>query len=120
MSSSTVASWGIWNEIDILWKVLSSISAITAIALPILNWQKKIGEMSNLRGKWSRIRKAYENLWDDLLLDPTSIEIVSEEYRRIRNEMEGEEDKTAPDLPYNKKLIKQCRDDVLESRGIKD
>ena len=25
MSSSTVASWGIWDEIDLLWKSLSSI-----------------------------------------------------------------------------------------------
>ena len=115
MSSSTVAGWRIWNEVDILWKVLSAVSAGTAIALPILNWQKKIGEMSNLRGKWSRISRAYENLWEDLLLGRTSTELV-EEYRRIRNEMEGEEDNTAPDLPRNKKLIKRYRDEVLESR----
>ena len=36
MSSSTVASWGFWDEIDILWKGLSAVSAFTAIALPIL------------------------------------------------------------------------------------
>ncbi|MYE89264.1 hypothetical protein F4X33_09750, partial [Candidatus Poribacteria bacterium] len=96
MSSSTVASWGIWDEIDLLWKCLSAVSAGTAIALPILDWQRKIGEMSNLKGKWSRISRAYENLWEDLLLGPTNTELV-EEYRRIRNEMEGEEDNTSPD-----------------------
>ena len=41
MSSSAVAGWRIWNEVDILWKGLSAVSAVTAIALPILNWQKK-------------------------------------------------------------------------------
>ena len=115
MSSSTVASWGIWNEVSILWKVLFSISSVTAIVFPILNWQKKIGEMSNLRGKWSRISRAYENLWEDLLLGRTSTELI-EEYRRIRNEMEGEEDNTGPDLPRNKKLTKRYKDEVLESR----
>ena len=119
MSSSTVASWGIWDEIDLLWKGLSAISAVTAIALPILDWQRKIGEMSNLKAKWSRISRAYENLWEDLLLGPISTELV-EEYRRIRNEMEGEEDNTAPDLPHDKKLIRRCRDEVLESRGLTD
>ena len=116
MSSSTVASWGIWDEIDILWKCLSAVSAATAIALPILDWQRKIGEMSNLKGKWSRISRAYENLWEDLLLSPTNTELV-EEYRRIRNEMEGEEDNTSPDLPRNKrKLIQRYENEVLESR----
>jgi hypothetical protein len=126
MSSSTVAGWGIWNEINILWtdlslwKGLSAISAAVAVALPFLNWQKKIGDMSNLRGKWSRISRTYENLWEDLLLGRTSADIV-EEYRKSRNEMEDEEDNTAPDLPRNKRrLIRRCRDEVLESRGLKD
>ena len=119
MSSSTVAGWGIWNEIDLLWKGLSAISAVTAIALPILDWQRKIGEMSNLKGKWSRISRAYENLWEDLLLGPTTTELV-EEYRKVRNEMEGEEDNTAPDLPHDTKLIQRCRDEILESRGLND
>lgn len=98
-----MASWGIWDEIDLLWKGLSAVSAVTAIALPILDWQRKIGEVSNLKAKWSRIGRAYENLWEDLSLDPISTELF-EEYRRIRNEMEGEEDNTAPDLPHDKKL----------------
>ena len=125
-SSSSVASWSIWSEINILWidislwKVLSAVSAAVAVALPFLNWQKKIGDMSNLRGKWSRISRAYENLWEDLLLDRTGTELVGE-YRRVRDEMEGEEDNTAPDLPLNKrKLIKRCYDEILESRGLKD
>ena len=49
------------------------------------------------------------------MLGRTSPELV-EEYRRIRNEMEGEEDNTAPDLPRNKKLLKRYRDEVLESK----
>ena len=111
MSSSTVASWGIWNEVNILWKILFSISSVTAIVFPFLNLQKKIGEMSNLRGKWSRISRAYENLWENLLLGQTSTDVFNE-YRRIRNEMEGEEDNTILDLPHDKKLIQRCRDEV--------
>ena len=40
-----------------------------------------------------------------------------EEYRKIRNEMEGEEDNTSPDLPRNKRKLRQrYENEVLESR----
>ena len=125
-SLSSAASWSIWSEINILWidislwKVLSVVSAAVALALPFLNWHKKIGDMSDLRGKWSRIGRAYENLWEDLLLGRASADMI-EEYRKSRNEMEDEEDNTAPDFPRNKRrLIKRYYDEVLESKGLKD
>ena len=115
-SSATVASWSFWNEVDILWKGFSAVSAAIAIVFPFLSLEKKIGEISNLRGKWSRISRAYENLWEDLLLGRTGTELV-EEYRKIRNEMEGEEDNTSPDLPRNKRKLRQrYENEVLESR----
>ena len=44
-----------------------------------------------------------------------------EEYRKSQNEMEDEEDNTAPDFPRNKRrLIKRYYDEVLESKGLKD
>ena len=114
MSSSTVASWGIWNEIDILWKGLSAVSAVTAIALPILDWSKTISRMSDLVGKWSRIEYEYENLWLELQGD-SPINRVEEEYKRIRGEVAGEDD---TGLPEDVKLNEQCRNEVLESRGL--
>ena len=114
MSSSTVASWGIWDEIDILWKGLSAISAVTAIALPILDWPKIVSRMSDLVGKWSRIEYEYENLWLELQND-SPISRVEEEYRRIRGEVAGLDD---TGLPEDVKLNEQCRNEVLESRGL--
>ena len=114
MSSSTVASWGIWNEIDILWKALSAISAITAIALPILDWSKTISRMSDLAGTWSRIEYEYENLWLKLQND-SPINQVEDEYMRIRGEVAGLDD---TGLPEDVKLNEQCRNEVLESRGL--
>ena len=114
MSSSTVASWSIWVEIDLLWKCLSAISAVTAIALPILDWPKTISRMSDLAGKWSRIEYEYENLWLELQGD-SPINRVEEEYKRIRGEVAGLDD---TGLPEDVKLNEQCRNEVLESRGL--
>ena len=120
MSSSTVAGWGIWNEINIfgtdisLWKGLSAVSAVTAIALPILDWPKTISRMSDLVGKWSRIEYEYENLWLKLQND-SPINQVEDEYMRIRGEVAGLDD---TGLPEDVKLNEQCRNEVLESRGL--
>jgi hypothetical protein len=46
MSSGTVASWSIWSSVPLLWQFLSACSAIIAITLPILNFQKSIETMS--------------------------------------------------------------------------
>ena len=34
MASVTVASWGFWEEIDLVWKTLSGIAAVLAIIFP--------------------------------------------------------------------------------------
>lgn len=114
ISSSTVASWGFWDEIDLLWKSLSAISAFIALALPILDWPKTISRMSDLAGKWSRIEYEYENLWLRLQGD-TPIDGVEDEYKRIRGEVAGLDDRG---LPEDVKLKQQCRDEVLKSRDL--
>ena len=50
MTSGTVASWSIWDEVDILWKVLSAIAAAISIAFPILKLEIMIERMSVLKG----------------------------------------------------------------------
>ena len=40
-SSATVASWSFWNEVDILWKGFSAVSAAIAIVFPFLSLEKK-------------------------------------------------------------------------------
>ena len=39
-SSSVVASWGMWSDVPILWKILSGISAVVAVVLPALRRTK--------------------------------------------------------------------------------
>ena len=46
MASGAVAGWGLWEAIPWLWKTLSSASAVVAISLPVLNYQKSIEQMS--------------------------------------------------------------------------
>ena len=116
MSSGVVAGWGIWNHIPFLWKLLSSVSALLAITLPILNYQKIIVKTSDLAGNWMQIQIDYEELWFGFNHTPS--ETLLKQYTKIRSR-EFDASKIEHTLPKDKKLLNLCYDEVLSSRGIK-
>ncbi len=118
MSSGTVASWGIWSEIEIVWKILSGISALMAIALPILNWPKMIQSMVNVAQKWTQIKIDYENLWTDLNQGKNQA-ILVEEYKKAK-QREAKASQEETNLPHKNKLLEQCVEEVLKSRGLEN
>jgi len=116
MASGTVAGWGIWESIPWLWKTLSSISALVAISLPILNYQKSIEQMASLAGKWGELRIEYEDLWRQVknTNTPQALERSFKKFRKIESSLQEKETK----LPDDKKLITRCFDEVKKTRGI--
>jgi len=116
MTSGTVASWGFWNDIQILWKILSTISALMAIALPILNWSKMIESMVNVKQKWTQIKSDYELLWIDLNNGKNKNEI-EREYKKVKQK-ETKVSQQESNLPRDVKLLSKCREEVLKSRGL--
>jgi hypothetical protein len=116
MASGTVASWGIWEEHSTLWKFLSAISALTAIALPILNYPKLIQQLSELAGKWGELRIEYEDMWLEVKIhsDINTFKKTYKKYRTIEKSLENKE----PKIQEDKDLLQQCFNDVKKSRGL--
>jgi hypothetical protein len=115
MSSGTVASWGFWSEVEILWKMLSGISAAIAVALPILNYQKMIESIAEQKREWTHIRNEYEKLW--LSLKSLGGHEVEKKYDEIKR-LETARSALEASLPHDKNLINKCYDEVLVSRGL--
>ncbi|MEW8183568.1 MAG: hypothetical protein AB2794_01085 [Candidatus Thiodiazotropha endolucinida] len=116
MASGTVAGWGIWEEYAIVWKGLSSGSALVAIALPILNYQKLIERFSELAGKWGELRIEYEDMWLEVKGQPDNQSLVKtyKKFRATEISLEKKESK----MPNDKKLLKACFEEVKKSRGL--
>jgi hypothetical protein len=116
MASGTVASWGLWEMVPWLWKSLSSISAVSAILMPILNYQKSIAQMADLAGKWGELRIEYEDLWMQARnkSDSEATEASYKKFRKIESALQEKES----NLPEDKKLIKRSFDEVKRARGI--
>ncbi len=116
MASGTVAGWGWWETIPWLWKSLSSVSALVAISLPILNYQKSIEQMSGLAGKWGELRIEYEDLWVQVRnkSEPKTLESAYKKFRKIESALQEREAK----LPEDKKLVLRCFNEVKKARGL--
>ncbi len=116
MTSGAVAGWGFWEKLPLLWKTLSSISAITAICSPILNFNKTIEQMSLLAKEWGELRIEYEDLWN-LLEKDGGCDLIEQKYKKLRKteaNLQGKEIK----LPSNEALLKKCFDEVKKARGL--
>ncbi|MBC8123143.1 MAG: hypothetical protein H7Y22_15060 [Gemmatimonadaceae bacterium] len=114
-SSSTVTSWIFLKQIDLLWQVLSVSSALTSIALPILNWTGKVETMSKLVGEYSNLLSCYESLWASQgTLDQKEIASQFGKLKQTEGKIRAEESK----LPYDEALLEKCQGEVLQSRGL--
>jgi len=117
MSSGTVATWGIWSEVQPLWKTLSAISAVVALALPIINWPKMIQSMGNVKQKWVDIKADCEILWVEVNSKKDQA-VLKEEFKKIKKR-EATASQQETNLPKKDKLVDECCEEVLESRGLK-
>ncbi len=116
MSSGAVASWGFWEQVDILWKILSGVSALIAIAVPILGWSSMIEKMARLKQQWTQIRSEYELLWLDVRQREDQNNIL-EGYKKTKMS-ESEVSVHETNLPKDKKLLIECWEEVVASRGL--
>jgi hypothetical protein len=116
-SSATVASWSLDPNFGALWKILSGVSALVAVALPILDYPGQVGKMAKLMGKSAQLRNGYDQLWAqvDVLPDTSLNEAVN---RLKAQEIEVSELEVG--LPEDADLLMQSWNEVLESRGLKD
>ena len=113
MTSGVVASWNLWADIQIIWKVWSAIAALTAIISPIMKLEKSIEHLSTTKGKWKKALGEYEILW--LSRNNKKEDELFAEYGKIK---EKEDEIDEHNFPVKKKIILKMQDEVLKSRGI--
>jgi hypothetical protein len=114
-TSGTVAGWGIWTSHEFVWKFFSGLSAVVAIALPILDYSKMVETMIDLRGKCSEISGAYDLLWAQYGSDPNGPPI--REMTALKQK-ETDLSSVAGALPHDTRLVKESQKEVRHSRGL--
>jgi hypothetical protein len=116
-SSASVAAWGIWSSITILWKLLSGLSTLVAVTLPILNMKKQITDLGDLQSRWQQIHAEYELLWFDI--EHTSAigkSQVIADFKELKRK-EAEIAKIPSDVPDDIKLLEETRQQVISAHA---
>jgi hypothetical protein len=114
-SSGAVAGWTLWAAYPGLWHFFSGVSAVTAIALPILDYSGKVATMVELRGKWSELSTLYDQMWaryGSNAAGPPPDQIAPLKLK------EAELSKQSAVLPSDTKLMLKCQAEVRRARGL--
>jgi hypothetical protein len=114
-SSATVAGWSIWTPHPWVWQGLSAISAIIAVASPILDHKGLQERIRRTRTGWHELVFAYRALWPDL-----DSEAHDEHLHYRIEELERRFIKVSEEdiaLPRDEQLMRVAQKQVLHRRG---
>lgn len=115
-ASATVASWTLWLELKLLWQSLSALSALTSVALPIIDAPRKVEIMIEAQTEWLSLMHGYEELWR--MRESLSEKAFSSKLAEIKKR-EVEVSKTTAKLSSDDKLLaERCYAEVVKSRGL--
>ncbi len=115
-ASGAVAAWSIWDHYPISWKILSALSAVVAVALPILDYSGQVQKMTKLAIVCAQLRLGYDQLWAQV--DTLPPDAVSEAHAKLVQQQVALAEQESV-LPDDEKLLERCWNEVLSSRGIK-
>ncbi|TAK98922.1 MAG: hypothetical protein EPO07_11320 [Verrucomicrobia bacterium] len=122
-SSGTVAGWAIWNDavlypyFVLAWKLFSGSAAVLSIALPLINYPKRIEASRRLRTEFQDMMRDYELLWAKID-EPTYENKVEAEFRKLKDR-EAKLSTIEGNLPGTcTKLVIKCQDEVLTARNL--
>lgn len=62
-TSASVATWAIWDELDLLWAGIIGVSQLLTLAKPYFLFPKYIKIFSEKKGQWQSLTVELETLW---------------------------------------------------------
>ena len=118
MAATSTAAVGTWlASLDVDWppKLLSAVTAVIAVALPILNWDGTVQTAVRVVERWRFLHTAYERLRAAVpTLSTADVLATFDEIKTRQLELSPIE----VTLPHDQKLLKKSYTEVLQSRGL--
>ncbi len=116
ISCGTVAGWSIWENWPTVWKFLSCLSTLVAVILPFMKYESTIKDVAYLSGKWLEVLQEYEGYWRRIESGEDA-KGIEKQYMKTKAKERPLVEKEAK-IIRDKKLLDQCYEEVLRSRGL--
>ena len=119
-SSGAIAGWTVWNSpehptLAITWKLLSAVAALLAVALPFLNYAKKLECATRLKTEYAELHREASLLW--LNIDEAKKGDVQKELKKLWDK-EAKLAAFESNFPVeDRSLLKKCQTEVTRSTG---
>jgi hypothetical protein len=84
VSSSSIASWAIWEKYQIVWSSIIVASQIVTVLKPYFPYFKYVKELNSRSQKMDVLSIDYEKLWYDFQVKNIDSKIASNEYFRLK------------------------------------
>ncbi len=105
------------GQIPKAWKMVSGISAVTAIIHLLINWQKSMSDAKGLGSALIPIVSEYKMLWSDVQSE-LSLDVLKPRYKQLMEKVDLIESQYPEKfLKFKKKLMIACQDQVEASMG---
>ena len=118
-ASGTVAGWGFWSDVPLVWKGLSSLSALASVASPLLAFNKKVEAAATHAGKWTDLRVRYAALWETYRSNGKADVLIREQTRLEKIFVELHSKEPMLKIPEDKKIAKQSQAEVLAANKLR-
>jgi hypothetical protein len=115
ISSGSVASWTIVSGYDIIWKILTIVTALIATVYPFLGWNEQLRKISSIRSHWIEIFHDTESLWIEYSEKPSkrglkdNLRIIKKDIAKVLVEEDF--------LSKNSNLQNKCYNEIRKKRG---
>lgn len=114
-SAAVLSALGDLKLLD-TWKWLSAITAITATAMPFLNYTRRSVAMADIGAKWHLLEIEYASMWR--AIDRNGFD--ESRFKELAAQ-EVEIGKATADLPRDDKALQaECFEQVLISKGMRN
>lgn len=115
-SSGTVAGWKFWEGTPWVWQAFSVISALLALALPILDFTGQVERASDLHEQWWGLTAEYGQLWAEIEMNKAAL--IPQRIHALKVKETEMVKIEAKYFKRDEKLINRCQDQVLNAREL--
>ncbi len=85
-SSTSIAAWAIWKDLEMLWAIIIAVSQIMTVIKPYFPYYKYVKELSLKSLRLASLNLEYEKLWDKIQASKITEDEASELYYEYKKE----------------------------------
>ena len=83
-SSSSIATWAIWQRLDLLWAIILAVATLVNVIKPYFPFNKYLAEINKMSTQLELLHLDFEKLWYKLEHNKIDEDAIFEEFMELK------------------------------------